>query len=189
MIPGLIENPTCSVEVNRRPGIKLPPGTPKMIVCIPVGDKDEEYIFNLAGAGGCGKEGCDCPWHGKNLSKPVRNQGLVPFEWALNHMQLVVPLGTTVGYMAEKGKLSGPARDLMTHRALEMNPEFIFYWDDDVILPQHAFYMMQNAMTRFPDIGLLTGVVCTRQDPTEPMIYRHQGEGAWGDFSVGPNNE
>jgi hypothetical protein len=104
-------------------------------------------------------------------------------------MQLIVPLGTTVGYLAEKGKLSGPARDFMTHRALELDPEFIFYWDDDVILPQNVYYNMHNAMARYPDIGILSGVVCTRTDPTEPMIYERQGDGAWWNFSIDPNAE
>lgn len=190
MIPGLIENPTCSVEVARRPGIKLPTRqSPKMVVCIPIGPKDEEFIFDLPEAGECGREKCECPWHGKKLYRPARNQGLVSFEWATNHMQLIVPLGTTVGYLAEKGKLSGPARNLMTQRALELDPEYIFYWDDDVILPQHTFYSMCNAMERYPDIGLLSGVVVTRHDPPEPMVYRRQGDGAWWNFSIDPNAE
>lgn len=190
MYPGLAENPTCSVEIIRQPGIKLPPRTtPKMIVCAPIGNKEEEQIFDMPAAGACGREGCECPWHGKSLTKPIRNQGLVPFEWAMNQMQLLVPLGTTVYYLAEKNKLAGPARDLMTRRALEIDPEFVFFWDDDVILPQHVFYNMQNAMARYPDIGALTGVVCTRQDPTEPMVYRRQGDGAWWGFNLDPNAE
>jgi hypothetical protein len=101
---------------------------------------------------------------------------------------MVVPLNTTLGYLAEKGKLSGPARDNMTKRALEIGAKYIFYWDDDVLLPSHAIYKMHNAMERDPTIGLITGVVCTREEPTEPMVYQRHGSGAWWDFSIDPDD-
>jgi len=189
-LPGLNADRVCDVEVMRRSPIKREPGPPKILICIPVGNKIESRIFQIpkAGEGGCTDPQCPCAYHGKELSAEWRNPGMVAFEWALNHMQLAIPLGATIAYMAVKQKYSGPARDEMTHRALEIGPEYIFYWDDDVILPSNTFYMMHNVMERDPSIGLLTGVVCTREDPTEPMIYRDQGWGAWWDFSTDPNH-
>ena len=184
MIPGQNPDAKVDVEVARRPSIKMPPGPPHIVVCMPIGAKDEELIFDMPK---CSKEDCSCEYHGRQLSMPVRNQGLVPFEWALMHMQLVPVLNTTTAYLAVKGKLSGPARDEMTHRALGLNPKYVVYLDDDVILEPHALYRMHNAMERDPSIGLITGVVCTREDPTQPMIYQRKGEGSWWGFAIDPN--
>jgi hypothetical protein len=188
-LPGAIEGAKQSVELQRRPAVKLPPGPPKIVIVIPIGAKEEAQIFPMpeAGHGGCTDPQCSCFLHGKELARTTRNQGLVSFEWATNHMQLVIPLNTSVAYLAEKGKLSGVARNEMTQRALEMNPEYIFYWDDDVILPPHALYQLHLEMERNPTIGLLSGVVMTREDPTEPLLYQKQGRGAWWDFSIDPN--
>ena len=191
-LPGasLDEDRVCDLEVQRRAQVKREPGRPKILVCIPVGNKTEPRIFKQPdqGRGGCLDPSCPCSLHGKELAADWRNPGMVPFEWALNHMQLIIPLGTTVAYLAIKNQYSGPARDQMTRRALELDPEYIFYWDDDVLLDPHTFYKMHNMLERHPDVGLLTGVVCTREDPTEPMIYQESGAGAWWDFSIDPNH-
>ena len=185
MLPGANPNPKCSLEVSRRPPIKRSPGPPQIVVCMPIGAKEEELVFDVPA---CSNPKCSCEFHGQSMARPVRNQGLVPFELLMNHMQLVVPLNTTIGYLAEKGKLSGPARNEMTIRALELEAKYIFYWDDDVILPAQTLYTMHNMLERYPDIGLITGVVCTRETPTEPMVYLKHGKGAWWDFSIDPDD-
>lgn len=191
-VPGqVMDGAVCSFEMLRRTAIKHPPGTPaRVIICVPIGTKLNEQIFQIpvAGKGGCEDPECKCFFHGKELSRPVRNQGLVPLEWAMNQMQLTVPLNTTLGYLAEKNRYSGPARDDMTKRAMDLGCEFIFYWDDDVVLPAQALYEMLIWMERDSSIGLLTGVVCTREDPTEPLIYKEHGKGAWWDFSIDPED-
>lgn len=185
------ENERCSVEQARRGSIKLPPGPPKIMIVVPVGAKTEKHTYDIPRCldeEGNVNENCPCPNHGKKATTPYRNQGLVPAEWALNIANIVTPLNGTIGYLIEKGRLSAEARNRMTQRAMEVGSTYIFYWDDDVILHPHTLYTMHNILDRNPDIGLVSGVYCTREDPTEPFIYKEQGQGAYWNFSIDPED-
>jgi hypothetical protein len=172
----------CSVEIGRRTQIKLPTNEPpQILICVPIGGKSEEHHFPVPP---CKDENCKCKNHGQHVHTPIYNQGLVPAEWAVSIANVVVPLNTTIGYLFEKGRLSADARNRMTQRCLELKAKYVFYWDDDVILHPHMLYAAHNILETNPDIGLVTGVYMTREDPTEPMIYRDHGKGACWDFST-----
>jgi hypothetical protein len=161
------------------------------MIVIPVGGKTERRTFDIPRCKdeqGNFIENCSCPNHGKQATTNFRNQGLVPVEWALSIANVVTPLNGTIGYLVEKGRLSSEARNRMTERAIEIGSPYIFYWDDDVIVHPHILYAMHNILETNPDIGLVTGVYCTREDPTEPFIYKEQGMGAYWDFSIDPQD-
>ena len=159
----------------------MPAGPPHIMICVPVGTKDLKSEVKLPD---CDTEGCTCSYHGKFMSTTTRGDLMVPLQWALNVPNLVVPLNTTVGYLVQGGMLSADARNQMTKRAMEIGSKYIFYWDDDVIIPPLTLYQMHNILETSPDIGLVTGVYTTRESPNEPLIYREHGTGAWWDFSI-----
>jgi hypothetical protein len=74
----------------------------------------------------------------------------------------------------------------MTKNAMEMNAKYIFYWDDDVIPPPLTLYTLHGILEQNDDIGLVCGVYCTREDPSEPLIYKEHGKGAYWGFSIDP---
>jgi len=173
----------CQIEMMRKPVKKMPPGPPHIMICVPVGTKDLKSEAKLPD---CDQENCSCPNHGKFMSSTTRGDLMVPLQWALNVPNIVVPLNTTMGYIVEGGMLSADARNKMTKRALEAGSKYIFYWDDDVVIPPLAFYTMHNILETNPDIGLVTGVYTTREDPPEPLIYKEHGQGAWWGFTIDP---
>ena len=161
-----------SYAVDRRSNIKLR-GTPTIVICMPVGPKDTKYIFETPDGN---------QWNGAPFITPA----MVPVQWALNHMRIVTPLNTSMTYLVKWGERSAKARQHMTMQALEMNPDYILYWDDDVLVEPLSLYTLYNFMQQTPEAGAVTGVYCTRESPTEPMIYKRHGEGAYWGFQAGP---
>lgn len=165
-----------SYLVNRRPSIKLA-SKPNLVICMPVGDK-EDATFKT------------CPQCKAGLQEEgIRAHGLVSVQWATNHMQIVPPLNCSMQYMFEFGRLAAEAREILTHRALETGAEFIFYWDDDVLIPPLALYQMYNYLISHPEIGAVAGVYVTREEHGEPIIYKYHGQGAYWGFCAGEGGE
>jgi len=87
--------------------------------------------------------------------------------------------------MVQYGMLSAQARQIMTMEAIRMGAKYIFYVDDDTLIPPKGLYTMHNFMEQNPRIGAVSGVYTTREDPPEPLIYRAHGEGCAWDFEMG----
>lgn len=160
-------------HVIQRSGMKLASVTnqAKIAVCIPIGPKDETAVM-------------ECPECNQLFTgQTIRSHGLVPIEFLLMQKQLVMPLLATVHWYYRKSLPSARAREQMTHDAIEHSDcDYIFYLDDDIMLPPHAIYDLHQQMEKNPEAAIITGVYVTRQDCPEPIAYRQQGEGAFWDF-------
>lgn len=176
--PGILEQGIEEAKRNglfghwaKRSGMKLPSNATKIAICIPMGLKDDPDVFQ------CPK--CETRSAGSEI---IRSAGLAPIEFAMNMQQLVPPLLASVHYFFRKSVPSAQAREEMTHEAMSMGAKYIFYWDDDTLLPPHTIYDLHNMMERTPDAGIISGVYVTRQDCAEPLVYKRHGEGAYWDF-------
>lgn len=161
---------------------------PKIVIVIPIGDKDDPDIFvcpkcktKSSGVVKCGK----C---GKTHSavRKLRRSGLVAVEWLLAMWQIVPPLLCSMSVMVRKGVLSAQARNEMTYAALKGDPKYIMHVDDDNILTSKTIYDLHNTMELDPDCAVLTGVYVTRENCQEPLLYKEHGQGAYWEFSVEP---
>lgn len=163
-----------SLETYRRPSMKLS-NKPRIVACIPVGTKSQRHLFEVEGQ--------------KWMTRAAALPGVVPVQWVSAQMGLVAPLGTLVAYLFQWGMLSGEARQIMTMRALDMVQEdgYILYWDDDSIVEPLSLYTLYSYMEQHPEVGATSGVYSTRQDPTEPVVYKEHMKGAHWGVTVGPN--
>jgi len=171
----------AKISAHRRASIKLK-GTPHIVVCLPVGPTKQQHVLECPeGGGGCGKKWTDA----QGFSIPAA----VPIQFLLCHMNLIAPLNTTMTYLAEYGRLSAEARQIMTKQAIRMGAKYILYWDIDTLPPQLGLYKMHNYMEQNPHVGAISGVYTTRETPNEPLIYTAHGEGAAWDFPMGDSAE
>lgn len=161
--------------VSQRDLIKNRADAPHVAVIMPIGNKVEQVVQVR-------RDGT------REIVDEYRQPGLVPVELMLNQMQLTQPLNVSVSWLIKKNNISSVLRDTMTENALEMGVNFIFYWDDDVLIPPNTWYRMLNHMAHYPDIGAITGVVWTRVSPVEPILYKHAGVGAYWGFSLNPED-
>ncbi|RLC08529.1 MAG: hypothetical protein DRI57_23815 [Deltaproteobacteria bacterium] len=173
-----------SGSVRRRSAIKLSDG-PKITVAIPIGPKRMDFVLECPE---CKKRGAKHSQY--KVSEGFNPEALVSVNFMLQHMNWQPPLNVSVGYLFKTGMLSAAARQIMTQEAKRLKtPEYIFYVDDDMIIPPLGLFTLYNFMERNPDAGAVSGVYTTRQEPCEPFVYTEHGKGASWDFELGPGAE
>jgi len=166
-----------TIQTMRRPSIKLAT-KPHIVLCVPCGDKEVAEVFHCPEEhSGCGRE-----WIGPARRHPY----LVSVHWTIAHMNLMLPLNSTAAYLIEGGRLAGEARQIMTKKALRIDPKYILYWDDDTLPEELDLYKLHVFMETHPAAGAITGVYTTREDPPEPLVYKEHGIGAYWDLPMGP---
>lgn len=158
----------------RRTAIKLST-KPRIIVAMPVGGKPVVDVFE------------DLDGNKVANERGFRAQGLVPIQFVMAHMNWTPPLNVSIGYMVKMNMLSSHARQVMTMEAIRAEAEYIFYVDDDTLIPPLGLYTLYNFMEQNPHAGAVSGVYTTRENPNEPLIYKEHGKGCAWDFEMGPN--
>ena len=164
------------IHVARRTSIKLAE-RPKIVVAMPIGGKPVIDVFEDT--------------NGKKYAnqRGFRAKGLVPVQFMLSNMNWVPPLNVSMSYMVKTGMLSSHARQVMTMEAIRAGAEYIFYVDDDTIIPPLGLYTLYNWMEQNKHAGAISGVYTTRETPNEPLVYQAHGEGAAWDFEMGKGAE
>lgn len=173
-------------ESEVRSPVKLSRNCPKIAIAIPVGDKDDPdlHICEACGHRHFGIVRCEkCNSEQVGRAR-ARHAGLVPIEWMMNEKQILSPLLTAVVYLVRKSILSAKARQEMTREAVDLGCDYIFYWDDDTLIPSKAVYDMHRCMEMNEDLGIITGVYTTRESANEPILYKYHGDGAYWGFST-----
>jgi len=167
--------------VLRRAAIKLSAG-PKIVVCIPIGAKGLSTVLKCPQCEARGEARTQM-----EVDEGFQPQGLVHINFMLQQMNWLPPLNVTISYMFKSGMLSGAARNIMTLEVLRYpTAEYIFYVDDDMMIPSMGLYTLYNAMEQNPGWGAVSGIYTTRTDPPEPLIYTAHGRGAAWDIELGP---
>lgn len=177
----------CSAVWAKREAIK-DFDQPRLVICLPVGSKILHNAFPNPAPGNKEVERVE---ENVGLSPAVRIPAVVPVQWLTAQMQLVHPLNYSTIYLTQYGKLAGEARQILTMAALKyVQPDgFILYWDDDTLPPPMGLYTMANYMEQHPEVGILSGVYCTRETPAEPVAYRESTHGAFWEFEMGKDVE
>ena len=157
----------------RRTAIKLAQKA-KIIVALPIGGKPVIDVFQAPDGVQYANE------------RGFRAQGLVPVQFLMSHMNWTPPLNVSISYMVKMNMLSSHARQVMTMEAIRQGAEYIFYVDDDTLIPPLGLYTLYNWMEQNPHAGAISGVYTTRETPNEPLIYKEHGDGCAWDFEMGP---
>ena len=117
--------------------------------------------------------------------------GLVRIEWVQGRYGQVVPVNwstvnyieTIPGYYA-LNYLVADAQNVICHVALERNFEWLLLWEHDTIAPYDSFIRL-NDYIRAADIPVVSGLYYNRGVPSEPLIFRGRGTGAFLDWKKG----
>lgn len=157
----------------RRTAIKLAT-RPRIVVAMPIGGKPVIDVFEDADGNKIANQ------------RGFRANGLIPVQFLLAHMNWTPPLNVSISYMVKMNMLSSHARQVMTMEAIRAGAEYIFYVDDDTLIPPLGLYTLYNFLEQNPHAGAVSGVYTTRENPNEPLIYKAHGEGCAWDFEMGP---
>lgn len=117
--------------------------------------------------------------------------GLVRVEWVAARYSQLIPVNWSQVEMREY--LNGyyplryqvdDAQNLIVRACLEGDFEWLFLLEHDVLMPDNTF-MLLNQYMRDVKIPVVSGLYYTRSRPSEPLIFRGRGTGAFVDFKLG----
>ena len=119
------------------------------------------------------------------LTIGLPTRGAVPVEFMVGCLQMLPPLNVKLAWCIQKGMLPAAARNSIIERSLAMSAAYCWFLDDDVLYPDVTLYRLWVQMQTHPEAGIITAVVPTKIDPSEPMIYFDQAQGAAWDWPLG----
>lgn len=117
--------------------------------------------------------------------------GLVRVEWVAARYGQIIPVNWSNVQMMEFMDSYMPlryqvadAQNLMVKLVIEKEFEWLLLIEHDVILPPDAFIRFNQYM-RDPIVPIVSGLYFTRSRPSEPLIFKGRGNGAFTDFQIG----
>lgn len=114
--------------------------------------------------------------------------GVVSLQWAMSLTSMAMPINFTNQFSVVLDKRIDIARNEIVERVVndESSPRFLFFLDDDVIMPPNSLRNMVHRMENLgPDIGAISGVYYSKSEPGEPLIFKTRGRGSYYDWRVG----
>lgn len=117
--------------------------------------------------------------------------GLVRVEWVAARYGQIVPVNWSNvqamefvnSYMPLRYQVAD-AQNMIVKIVVEKEFEWCLLVEHDVILPPDAFLRFNQYM-RDPIVPVVSGLYFTRARPSEPLIFRGRGNGAFVDFELG----
>lgn len=123
------------------------------------------------------------------IAVSVPTRGLVRAEWAVQLAQLAYPTNTTRLVNLVPGSTVAEARNACVDEALKHNARYVFFLDDDVLVPPDALLRMVGKLEQESQWALVSGIVPTKTSPTEPCVYRGNGTGGYWRWKHGDTFE
>lgn len=108
-------------------------------------------------------------------------------EWGLQLMLQGWPMNLQVALSALKGKPVDEARTTLVEKAIEHGSRFLFFVDDDVIIPINGGRKLYDTLNMADNKTMVVaGIYPNRDtDTPEPMIFRGDGNGPFWHWKVG----
>lgn len=103
---------------------------------------------------------------------------LIPVNWSQIQYNEIIP-----GYYPLR-YLVADAQNLIVQAAIDRNFEWLLLWEHDVIPKPDALIRIGEYM-HDPKVPIVSGLYYNRNRPSDPLIFRGRGTGAFKDFKQG----
>jgi len=104
---------------------------------------------------------------------------IIPTNWSMMDSYQPLPM-----QFAPMRYLVPDAQNVIVKHALDRKVEWVFFVEQDNVLPPDCFIRMNDYM-RKADIPIVSGLYFTKSVPPEPMIYRGVGNSFFKDWKLG----
>ena len=122
---------------------------------------------------------------GLAICVPFSGRPVAP-EWALCFAAQNYPLNMKRYMYAVKGKEVGESRNEMVLNAIKAQAKYVWFLDDDVAPPFHAVRSLINQLENADEKTMVCGgIYCYKYSPTEPVVFRGEGLGAFWKWKQG----
>lgn len=109
----------------------------------------------------------------------------VPIEWAISLATQAWPLNVTLHYIRAVGMEVGEARNGIVREALARKTRYVWFIDDDVVVPTNACRKLVDELERHPEAVAVGGIYAEKADPTAPVVFKDVGDGAFWAWKPG----
>lgn len=107
--------------------------------------------------------------------------GMIDADVAMNLTQMTYPVNTSPFLYFVKGKEVGVACNMIVEKALEIDAEYVYFREDDVITPPGTL----ERLIAF-DVDIISGVCMSKQKPPYPIVFRSWGGGCYTEWYKNP---
>ena len=115
------------------------------------------------------------PWSGRPL----------PPELPMAYKACAPPMNSNTIYFETKGQAIDKARNWFAEAAIKHKAKYLFFWDEDVLIPPHALRELIYVADNWNDVGVVGGIYCLKVERPEPLVFMNPGEGPYWDWKVG----
>lgn len=122
---------------------------------------------------------------------PFGNRPTHPL-WGVALASQVYPLNTSTTHIVMQNVEVGEARNAIVEHALNIKARYLWFIDDDVIVPPYAGQRLGYALdTRGPElypeakVAVVGGIYMSKEELSTPVVYKRNGRGATWDWKVG----
>jgi hypothetical protein len=108
-------------------------------------------------------------------------------EWALSMMQQTYPLNCNINIIAVTNEPTDLARNRIVRHAKEIGARYLWFVDSDTAPPAYAARKLIVDLESSSDekVMVAAGIYCSKNFPTEPIVYKKNGSGAFWKWKVG----
>lgn len=106
-------------------------------------------------------------------------------RWGVNLATQIYPLSMSYNFCEVKGAEAGEARNRIVQFAKESKAKLIWMVDDDVLPPQYAVQKLLYSMLNKPNVMAAAGIIYTKGDIPEPLVFEHNGSGPYVNWKRG----
>lgn len=118
------------------------------------------------------------------LGLPMGRQ-VVRREWSLAMATISWPLNITAMHAVVFDRPVSEAREIICEQALAVGAPFIWFVDDDTVVPSAAPRMLMYQLEQNPEAIAIGGIYCSKTDPAQPMVFQGYGTGSDWSWRVG----
>jgi len=112
----------------------------------------------------------------------------ITVEWQRHRAALGHPTNMNLTEINCDGQEVGIGRNMVARKIVESEnpPEFLFFLDNDVLLPFDAMNKLFAHARWNEDHDIFAGIYCCKwMNPPDPLIYAGDGSGPFWDFTIG----
>jgi len=107
-----------------------------------------------------------------------RYSQLIPTNWSSAEVMQWIPTYCPLQYLVSD------AQNIIVKKAIEQDAEWLFFLEEDNILPPNTFWRLNEYM-RKGNIPVISGLYFTKSNPPEPMLYRGKGNSYYDKWKMG----
>lgn len=110
----------------------------------------------------------------------------VTHDWAHATSGIGGGLAVTMIRLSVRNREVGQAKEKLVEQALAHNVKFLFFIDDDVLVPGDALMKMIQRWRQDPEkYAIQNGVYWSKSEPPQPLIFKGSFEGSYWNWKVG----